>query len=259
MAAGPTLGQTSRYAALNPVPPRDVHEPFGLSLSLAPAGPIWAKWQAFVEGLAQTKASLARCRAQSETCSAAETRLLALADMARNAQGRARYGLVNREINLSIAYTSDESQYGAPDVWSSALDSLASGQGDCEDFAIAKYVILREAGVAASDLRLVVSRVRNNQATAHAVLAARLDGHWLMLDNRRMALLEDANADIAPIFAVEETGVTQFGEASRVAAATADNAPGEDAGPPADAPAAATRPATGDLVLARVETLPLLL
>jgi predicted transglutaminase-like cysteine proteinase len=229
LAGGPGFGQTVRYAALNPVPAPDGNGPFGLSLSVAPAGPIWAKWRSFAEGLEQTSAALARCKAQPETCSAAETRLLALAEAARNAHGRARFGLINREINLSIAYTSDEEQYGAPDVWSSALDSLTTGQGDCEDFAIAKYVVLREAGIPADDLRLVVARVRNNQTTAHAVLAARLDGQWLMLDNRRMALLDDAHTDVEPIFAVTDKGVARFGGATHIASATADNAAGEKA------------------------------
>ena len=41
------------------------------------------------------------------------------------------------------------------------------------------------------DLRIVIMHdtIRGED---HAVAAARLDGHWLTLDNRRMAMVEDA-------------------------------------------------------------------
>ena len=85
---------------------------------------------------------------------------------------------------------SDLAQYGQIDVWSSPLVTFAHGAGDCEDYAIAKFVALRLAGIAADDLRIVIMHdtIRGED---HAVAAARLDGHWLTLDNRRMAMVED--------------------------------------------------------------------
>jgi len=47
-------------------------------------------------------------------------------------------------------------QYGQIDVWSSPLATLARGGGDCEDYAIAKYVALRLAGIAPEDCEIVV-------------------------------------------------------------------------------------------------------
>ncbi|MGZ5828603.1 MAG: transglutaminase-like cysteine peptidase [Xanthobacteraceae bacterium] len=257
ISAAPAYSQTIRMDALFSVLPGSPHAPFGLSVSPAPAGPMWIKWREFETGLTQSVDAVARCRAEPLTCSRAETRLIALIDMARNADGRAKFGLVNRKINLSIAYTSDAEQHGSADVWSSALDSLASGQGDCEDFAITKYVTLREAGVAASDLRLLVGRVHNSQGSAHAVLAARLDGHWLILDNRRMALLEDTAADMQPIFAFDDKGVTQFGgPAPAIMVAQQETAQDTKR---ADVTSADMRPASGADTLAFAETLPLLM
>jgi len=70
-------------------------------------------------------------------------------------------------------------QHGVPDLWSGALATFSSGQGDCEDYAIAKYVILRAAGVPAEDLRIML--VRDLIAReAHAVLAAKINGKWLI-------------------------------------------------------------------------------
>ena len=42
----------------------------------------------------------------------------------------------------------------------------------------------------------------------HAVTAARLDGHWLTLDNRRMAMVEDAYVrNYRPTFVIDAGGV----------------------------------------------------
>ena len=41
----------------------------------------------------------------------------------------------------------------------------------------------------------------------HAVAAVRLDGHWLMLDNRRMAMVEDADVrNYRPLFVIDQSG-----------------------------------------------------
>ena len=67
----------------------------------------------------------------------------------------------------------------------------------------------------------------------HAVAAARLDGHWLMLDNRRMAMIDDAHVrNYRPLFVIDETTVMKYLDTSGVAAlpdrdpavATASNA-----------------------------------
>ena len=45
----------------------------------------------------------------------------------------------------------------------------------------------------------------------HAVAAAKLDGHWLMLDNRRMAMVEDAHVrNYRPTFVIDQHGVMQY-------------------------------------------------
>ena len=72
--------------------------------------------------------------------------------------GRARIGVINRAINLAIRPTSDLAQWGVPDRWSAPLVTLTTGHGDCEDYAIAKYVALMAAGVAEDSVRLVIVR-----------------------------------------------------------------------------------------------------
>ena len=88
--------------------------------------------------------------------------------------------------------------------------SFDTGKRDCEDYAIAKYAALRDAGTPARDLRLLV--VRDTTArTNHAVLAARQDGRWLLLDNRWRRLIPDHEARFfKPLFALNTAGVERF-------------------------------------------------
>src|SRR6185369_12082565 len=70
-----------------------------------------------------------------------------------------------------------------------------------------KYVALTEAGFPRGDLQLVLVRDRAVRQD-HAVLAARLDGHWFILDNRRSELMNDSEAtSFAPLFTINGRGV----------------------------------------------------
>ena len=72
---------------------------------------------------------------------------------------------------------------------------------------------LRRAGIAPDDLRIVIMRdtIRGED---HAVAAARLDGHWLTLDNRRMAMVEDSDIrNYRPTFVIDQHGVMRYADA----------------------------------------------
>jgi hypothetical protein len=61
----------------------------------------------------------------------------------------------------------------------------------------------------------------------HAVAAVRLDGRWLMLDNRRMAMVEDADVrNYQPRFVIDQSGIMQYGDAPLLV-----SAPGRDLAP----------------------------
>ena len=171
---------------------------------------VSTRWQEFGAGVVEDLHAVARCREKPTTCSEAEIRLIGIIDSVLQIEGRAKLGIVNRAINLSIAYKSDAQHHDKPDVWSSAIETISSGYGDCEDFAIAKYVALRAAGMKAEDLRLVVGKLALGRM--HAVLAARLDGRWLLLDNRRMVMAEETEATgIDLLFSFDNEGVKQYG------------------------------------------------
>ncbi len=188
-------------------------EPFGLSASPVAAGALQDKWRSLARKLDDERVQLALCDGDRERCASdAALQFLAVVDAARGREGRARLGEINRTINLTIRPMSDLAQYGEMDVWSSPLTTFYHGAGDCEDYAIAKFVALREAGVPAGDLRIVIMRDIFH-GEDHAVTAARLDGHWLMLDNRRMAMVEDGYVrNYRPLFVMDDGGLKKYSD-----------------------------------------------
>jgi predicted transglutaminase-like cysteine proteinase len=210
-AAGLSAGTLDATASLEPA--GRSAEPFGLSASALSYGGLREKWLGVERKLDDERVQLALCDGDRERCvSPAALQLLAIVDVARAREGRARLGEINRAINLAIRPMSDLAQYGAVDVWSSPLATFTSGAGDCEDYAIAKFAALRLAGISPEDLRIVVMR-DTISGEDHAVAAARLDGHWLMLDNRRMAMIEDAYVrNYRPTFVIDQHGVMKYAD-----------------------------------------------
>jgi predicted transglutaminase-like cysteine proteinase len=192
-------------------PARNSSEPFGAPAAALNYGGLRDKWLGVERKLDDERVQLALCDGDRERCaSPAALQLLTIVDAARAREGRARIGEINRAINLAIRPVSDLAQYGQPDVWSSPLVTFAHGAGDCEDYAIAKFVALDLAGISPDDLRIVVVH-DSVSGEDHAVAAARLDGHWLTLDNRRMAMVEDANArNYRPLFVIDQQHVMQY-------------------------------------------------
>jgi predicted transglutaminase-like cysteine proteinase len=217
IGSGRTTGaETVRLAArsgdiMSDVPlrgsiPQIGEEPFGLFAFRAPDGILWRKWRAVEADMTAERLAIARCREEND-CTPAAQRFLAILDAVKGREGRARLDEVNRQINSAIRYVNDLAQHGEPDRWSAPLTALAAGKGDCEDYAIAKYVILREAGYPLADLRFLL--VRDKLARDdHAVLAARFEGQWLILDNRFLRIPEDREMhNFTPLFALDHEGV----------------------------------------------------
>jgi predicted transglutaminase-like cysteine proteinase len=185
-------------------------EPFGLFTFRAPEGILWRKWRGIESDITKERAVLDHCRAGAESCPSHVTQFLRLINAVKAKSGRDQLDEANRAVNMAIRYVSDFAQHGEADRWSAPLATFATGKGDCEDYAIAKYVALSEAGFSRDDLRLVLARDRAVRQD-HAVLAARLDGRWLILDSRRSELMNDSEAtSFTPLFAINYRGVQLF-------------------------------------------------
>ena len=185
-------------------------EPFGLSTFRLRDGMLWRKWQGVEADIADEQVILDRCRADFENCPSHAAQFLRLINAVKSKSGRARLDEANRAVNTAIRYVSDFAQHGEADRWSAPLATFATAKGDCEDYAIAKYVALREAGFSRGELRLVLVRDRVVPRD-HAVLAAHLDDRWLILDNLRTELIEDSDTStFTPLFAINHHGVQLF-------------------------------------------------
>ena len=205
--AGPAGIPYGAFATVKP------DQPFGLYTRPVYNGSLLSKWLGVAHKLEDERVQLALCDGDRERCvSEAALKFLRIVDRGRQRSGRARVGEINQAINLAIRPMEDLAQYGKVDVWSSPLVTFNTGAGDCEDYAIAKYVALQMAGISAEDLRIVVVLGLNGEG--HAVASVRLDGNWLILDNQRMAMVEDVNArDYRPRFVIDKSGVMEYSDA----------------------------------------------
>jgi predicted transglutaminase-like cysteine proteinase len=204
----------TKVAALDPRQPPmkspGPTEPFAPDAIPWFGGNIFDKWNG-VEAVIRTEMDiLARCRENMKDCPSAAQKFLAIVADGHARTGRARIGEINRAINLSIQPMSDLKQWGVDERWSAPLETLTTGRGDCEDYAIAKYVALTAAGVAPEDVKLVI--VRDLAVSdGHAVVAAHVDGSWIVLDNRWLTLVEDNNMRrMSPLFVIDHAGVRAY-------------------------------------------------
>lgn len=186
-------------------------EPFGSATRVVVQGGLYDKWSGVQAKLDAEQRTVAACRNDRAHCtSRAAIIFIAIVDAAREREGLARLGEINRAVNLAIRPMSDLANYGEVDVWSSPLATLARGAGDCEDYAIAKMAALKAAGVPSEDLRLVILH-DNTHGEDHAVLAARLDGRWLVLDNRMLVMrADDQLTNYQAIFVADDAGVRAY-------------------------------------------------
>jgi predicted transglutaminase-like cysteine proteinase len=182
---------------------------FGMQTAPLIGGAIPQKWTRARAEIAREFESLERCRADN-TCPVVAQRLIDLSTEGAGRSGRARVGLINRAVDLAIIPTSDETQWGADDRWSAPFETLRSGRGDCEDYAIVKYLALLEAGVSEDDVKIVILKNAFPNED-HAVLAVRADGDWLILDNRTLTLVRDMDLRRAtPEFVLDRQGARRF-------------------------------------------------
>jgi predicted transglutaminase-like cysteine proteinase len=205
--------QTALLAPTAPEPAVDEHA--GEARSAQPsrealARDLAGKWADLEARIRAEEATLAACHANYAECPGAARRLLHIIELGRQRKGRAGLAEINRAVNMSIRYVSDETQHGVDDYWSSPLATLAAGAGDCEDYAIVKYVALREAGMDPNDLRLLIVRYPRRR-TNHAILLVRQDKDWLILDNLTLTLVNFHEAThYRPLFALDQRGVNVF-------------------------------------------------
>ncbi len=79
---------------------------------------------------------------------------------------------VNTWVNF-IRYKSDKKLYGVSDYWATLYEFVGKNAGDCEDYTIAKYYILKELGIDPHRMKFayVIYQDRRGRKSSHMVLA----------------------------------------------------------------------------------------
>lgn len=116
----------------------------------------------------------------------------------RLSQVRAVNAYMNRQ-----RYLTDPRNYGVKDYWATP-GQFFKRNGDCEDYAIAKFMSLRALGFDNNDMRIVVLQDLNLRI-GHAILVVHLNGQALVLDNQvRSVVPAETIRHYKPIYSINE-------------------------------------------------------
>lgn len=127
-----------------------------------------------------------------------------IVDMLTPLDLRAKIEAVNSLVNR-YPYTTSAANWSQPNYWETPFEFLARS-GQCQDYAIAKFMLLRAAGVPNEVLRVVVLRDRR-LGLDHAVTVAYVDGEALMLDNQIPEVVPVSSIHhYQPYYSINETG-----------------------------------------------------
>ena len=114
---------------------------------------------------------------------------------------------VNRFFN-ALTFRSDWKAWGREDYWASPSEFLRRGNGDCEDYAIAKYITLRRMGMDDSKLRLAYVRSLTLGQAHMVLLVEKENGEQVVLDNLTSNLKSPTQrADLEPVYSFNGTGL----------------------------------------------------
>jgi predicted transglutaminase-like cysteine proteinase len=119
---------------------------------------------------------------------------------------------VNTFFNRRLLFQPDLEVWGQEDYWATPLEFIGKGAGDCEDFAIAKYVTLQLLGIGNERLRLIYVRAKSGSTAsiAHMVLGfyPQPTDEPQILDNLISSVRPASQRpDLAPVFSFNSDGL----------------------------------------------------
>jgi predicted transglutaminase-like cysteine proteinase len=178
-------------------------DPFGdHTIELNKEAPLVAIWEFLRDQVLLDKAYFHSCIEFSNTSCPEVSTLMKIVDEARQYQGKALLGHLNRSINLLIK--------GVPGDWTGPLEAITMRNGDCKSYSIAKYAAVRAAGTSPDHVRLVIVHVRR-LSEDHMVAAVYQNEEWLILDNLTNLLVRDLEKrDYEPTAVLDYKGVRRY-------------------------------------------------
>jgi len=133
----------------------------------------------------------------------------ALIESSQTLSEREQLHAVNAFFNRSLLFIDDARNWQQDDYWATPVEALLKGAGDCEDYAIAKYLTLRRLGMPSDKLRITyVKALELNQA--HMVLTwyATPTSDPLVLDNLISEIRPASQRrDLLPVYAFNAEGL----------------------------------------------------
>lgn len=132
-----------------------------------------------------------------------------------SAQGKSvqeKLTLVNNFFNQNVLWVSDFDHYSVEDYWATPLETLASGGGDCEDFAIGKYFTLLALRLPMDTLTITYVKAQNvdpiNQSHMVLTYFATPAAMPLVLDNLKPEIKPASERpDLAPVYSFNGQGL----------------------------------------------------
>ena len=113
---------------------------------------------------------------------------------------RAANDLMNKQ-----RYIEDMPNWNKTEFWATSYEFLKKN-GDCEDFSIAKYMLLKAAGIPVENMRIVAVRIKSLGGIGHAVLVVYQGNTALVLDNRVKPVMDEklVRSEFQPALSVNE-------------------------------------------------------
>jgi predicted transglutaminase-like cysteine proteinase len=178
-------------------------DPFGNhTIDLDKEATLFAIWESLRDQVLLDKARFHYCIEFSTSPCPEVSTLMKIVEEARLYQGKALLGHLNRSINLMIK--------AAPGDWTGPLEAITMKNGDCKSYSVAKYAVVRAAGISPDHVRLVIVHNRRHNVD-HMVTAVYQNQEWLILDNlTNLVLLDTEKRDYEPTAILDYTGVRRY-------------------------------------------------
>lgn len=182
------------------------NDPFGdHTIELNKEASLFGIWESLRDQVLLDRVHFRSCIKSGNTNCGSVATLLKIVEEARQYQGKALLGHLNRSINLMIK--------AAPGNWTGPLEAITMRNSDCKSYSIAKYAAARVAGFSPDHVRLVIVHDRRHHFD-HMVAAVYQNGEWLILDNLTNVLLRDSEkSDYEPTAILDYKGVRRYASA----------------------------------------------
>lgn len=168
---------------------------FGTEETLSENFQPFEKWTSAVDKMSKERANLEQFKTRFK-------KWLEPLDALKDKDKATQIAEVNKMMNLAD-YVQDQTNWGISDYWASPGEFIAKF-GDCEDYAIAKYMALKYIGFPAESMRVVAVKDLNLKV-GHAILAVYLEDHVAILDNQIKIVVDSRKIrHYEPVYSINE-------------------------------------------------------